>query len=259
MRFTNVNMVHKTVAAAVQPRAAQKRRHAETQEQILALAEQVLGDEGAEGLLLHRLATTLGYRTSALYRYFESKDALVLALLERAVDAIAIRVRAGMAEADGIVAGASQDVPAGERALLGIVLAGRAYLEAAEAQPAHAALVARMLADPRPVVADDLSAVRAVPMAMGVVAEVIQCFAAARTAGVLARGNDAQRAALFWSSLQGLATARKMARFGVGGDFEALGGALVRALLIGFGGKAERVDGAMERALRRAQRVGGER
>ena len=35
--------------------------------------------------------------------------------------------------------------------------------------------------------------------------------------------------------MEGLSTARKMARFGVGGDFEALGAALVRTLLIGFG------------------------
>jgi AcrR family transcriptional regulator len=249
-------MVHKTPDA---PRAAQKRRREETKEQILALAERVLADEGAEALLLHRLATTLGYRTSALYRYFESKDALVLALLERAVDAIALRVRAGMADGDAIADRARRELPPGERALLRIVAASRAYLEAAADQPAHAALVARMLADPRPVVSDAASAARAVPIAMGVVADVVGCFATARAGGFLARGNDAQRAALLWSSLQGLSTARKMARFGVGGDFEALGAGLLRALLIGFGADADRVDENMERAFRRAHKAGGER
>jgi AcrR family transcriptional regulator len=251
-------MIHKTPDRA-EPRAAQKRRRAETREQILALAEQVLADEGAEALVLHRLAATLGYRTSALYRYFESKEALVLALLERAVDAIALRVRTGMAEGDAIADRVRREVPPAERALLRIVAAARAYLDAAEAEPAHAALVARMLADPKPVVSDALSAARAVPVAMGVVADVVGCFAIARTGGFLARGNDAQRAALLWSSLEGLSTARKMARFGVGGDFEALGTGLVRALMIGFGAEAERVDECMERAFRRTNRMGGDR
>ena len=251
-------MVHKT-SVPTEARAGQKKRREETREQILGLAERVLAEEGAEALVLHRLAATLGYRTSALYRYFDSKDALVLALLERAVDAIAARVRAGMAEADGIAGRARRVIPPGERALLSIVLAARAYLDAAEAQPAHAALVARMLADPRPIVADRLSGVRAVPAALGVVGEVLLCFATARSAGTLARGNDAQRTALLWSSLQGLSTARKMARFGVGGDFEALGAALVRTLLLGSGAEAEMVDECISRAFRRVERAGGER
>lgn len=249
-------MVHKTPA---EPRAAQKRRREETREQILALAEQVLADEGAEGLLLHRLATTLGYRTSALYRYFDSKEALVLALVERSVDVIAVRVRAGMTEGDAVADRARREIPPGERALIRIVAAARAYLDASDAQPAHAALVARMLADPKPVVPDAMSGARAVPVAMGVVADVVAAFALARTGGLLARGNDAQRAALLWSSLQGLSTARKMARFGVGGDFEALGSGLVRSLLIGFGADAEQVDECMERAFRRTNKNGVER
>jgi len=207
-----------------------------------------VAEGGLESLALHRLASDLGYRTGALYRYFDGKDALVLALLERAVDAIASRVRAGMAAADAAI---GRRPAAGERALGRIVAASRAYLEA---EPHHAALVARMLADPRPVVSDLASGTRALPAALGVIVELVACFAEARAARVLRRGNDAQRVSLLWSSLQGLSTARKMARFGVAGDFDRLGAPLVRALLCGFGADPAILDAAIHRTFREVKR-----
>ncbi|MFI6786590.1 TetR/AcrR family transcriptional regulator [Nonomuraea sp. NPDC050383] len=59
------------------------RRRAETQEEILGLALDVMAEEGVAGLSLATVARRLGVRPPSLYRYFPSRGAVYDALFER--------------------------------------------------------------------------------------------------------------------------------------------------------------------------------
>lgn len=59
------------------------RRREETIEQILEVAIELMGEQGAAGLSLGEVARRIGIRTPSLYGYFDSKNALYDALFER--------------------------------------------------------------------------------------------------------------------------------------------------------------------------------
>ena len=61
-------------------RAMREKRREATIERIVDTALHLLETEGYEGLTIQRLAKELGYAVGALYRYFRSKDALLVAL-----------------------------------------------------------------------------------------------------------------------------------------------------------------------------------
>ena len=71
------------------------RRREETIEQILDVAIELMGEQGAAGLSLGEVARRMGIRTPSLYGYFDSKNALYDALfstgLARAGGAPSIR------------------------------------------------------------------------------------------------------------------------------------------------------------------------
>ena len=62
-------------------RAARERTRAEITRQILDTARRHLATEGASGLSLRAIARDLGMASSALYRYFGSRDALLTRLI----------------------------------------------------------------------------------------------------------------------------------------------------------------------------------
>jgi AcrR family transcriptional regulator len=59
------------------------RRREETIEQILQVAIELMGEQGAAGLSLGEVARRMGIRTPSLYGYFDSKHALYDALFSR--------------------------------------------------------------------------------------------------------------------------------------------------------------------------------
>ncbi len=89
-------------------------------EQILDTAQTLLETSGPDGLSMRTLADALGVRPSSLYRHHASREALLLALGERA--ALALRE-------------ALQDAAALQDARAGAVAASRAYLDYARRHP----------------------------------------------------------------------------------------------------------------------------
>lgn len=63
------------------PRTARARARIELTREILASARRQLGEAGAAGLSLRSVARELGMASSAVYRYFASRDELLTALL----------------------------------------------------------------------------------------------------------------------------------------------------------------------------------
>lgn len=70
------------------PRTARERARAELTAEILAAARRQLGEVGAVGLSLRSVARELGMVSSAVYRYFASRDELLTALLVQAYNEI---------------------------------------------------------------------------------------------------------------------------------------------------------------------------
>jgi len=69
-------------------RSARERARSEVTAEILATARQHLALHGAAGLSLRAVARDLGLVSSAVYRYFENRDALLTALIVEAYDAL---------------------------------------------------------------------------------------------------------------------------------------------------------------------------
>jgi AcrR family transcriptional regulator len=89
--------------AAVGVRA---RLRAELTEQIKAVARQHLADHGAAALSLRAVAREVGMVSSAVYRYFPSRDELLTALIVDAFDAV------GRAAEEADAACPADDIPA---------------------------------------------------------------------------------------------------------------------------------------------------
>jgi AcrR family transcriptional regulator len=82
------------------PRTARARARAEITAEILAAARRHLATEGASALSLRAIARDLGMASSALYRYFGSRDALLTRLIIDAYDSLGAAAEASEAAAD---------------------------------------------------------------------------------------------------------------------------------------------------------------
>jgi AcrR family transcriptional regulator len=69
-------------------RTARDRARAEIQAQILGEARRHLAEQGPSGLSLRAVARDLGLVPSAVYRYFEHRDALLTAMIVEAYDTL---------------------------------------------------------------------------------------------------------------------------------------------------------------------------
>jgi AcrR family transcriptional regulator len=87
-------------------RTARERARAELTREIKEEARRQLAEVGADGLSLRAVARELGMVSSALYRYYPSRDDLLTALIIDAYNAIGAAAEAAIAEAG---AGAARD------------------------------------------------------------------------------------------------------------------------------------------------------
>ena len=83
-------------------RTARERARAELTREIKEEARRQLAVSGADGLSLRAVARKLGMVSSALYRYFPSREDLLTALIIDAYDAIGSQVEGAVAAAAGV-------------------------------------------------------------------------------------------------------------------------------------------------------------
>ena len=176
--------------------------------------------EGLNGLSIKKVANLANYTAGALYRYFDSKDALIAALTVQAVDELG-RIMKVAGQRPGLEAVRAQ---------------AEAYLAYSVERPAMYALISTMNGTPDILVKDEASA-RAIGEAM-IRALLPLAAALARCAeeGLLSCGDAKERAVLFWAAVQGTLQLRKQER--VAPDFfqaDRLSRAMVDVLLCGWG------------------------
>ena len=82
------------------PRTARERARAEITREILDAARGYLATDGAPALSLRAIARDLGMASSALYRYFDSRDALLTRLIIDAYDSLGAAAEASESVVD---------------------------------------------------------------------------------------------------------------------------------------------------------------
>lgn len=241
-----MNVVHFVVVHHETVGRVERKREARTSA-ILDEAMAILERDGIDALTLGRLATALGYVPAALYRYFDSKDALVAALQRRAVREIHDGLRATLQRLDEPASRTSAEVAALARLLAG----ANHYLALPGTNPKVFFLVALLMGDPRPLLSDEESR-RTAPLLVALLSDVQAMFRAAASAGALAKGDDVERTLAFWAVLQGALSLEKARRIAPALPTSVdVGRAAMASMLVGWG--------ANPATVRRAERIAGRR
>jgi AcrR family transcriptional regulator len=243
----------------------EKRREATT-ERIVETAMVMLETEGFEALTIQRLAKKLNYAVGALYRYFRSKDALLVALLRRVMERIGEDMAAGLGQVDqarGLrLAAAGQPINTpltADEGLLRLIVVSNVYVGFAQRRPTEYGLISTLIGNPREFLATDAAApifpalVRLQLMLTAVIDDAVE-------AGALAKGDSRERGVILWSAMQGVLQLRKLGRFGVAGlALDRLAPIALRTLLLGWGAEAARIDKLTPEAIALADALAKQR
>jgi AcrR family transcriptional regulator len=230
-----VNMIHfVNVVHTFVPHA---RRREDKTEALLDVAMRVLVAEGIEGLTLQRVARELGLVTTAIYRYFPSKDALVAALQRRAVSTMHAHFTELQRAAEH-----------GTRSpLVPLVAIARAYIALPKTHPEVFRLIAVLLGDPRQLVGDE-EALRTLPLVAAFLGDVETLFERAQGAGAIRKDNARVQTLILWAALHGVTQLEKMRRLARGVPaMTALGDETISTVLHGFGAEPSALNHALKR------------
>lgn len=202
-----MNVVHVSPPRAAYGRSARKREA--RADAILDEAMRVLAADGPDALTLARIGKALGLVPAALYRYFDSKDALLAALQRRAIAEIRTVLEEELARVDG--ESKKRRWPAEQIPVAKLVACARAYLALPQTHPEAYLLVAVLLGDPRKLLSDAEANVTA-PLLLALLADVHALFERAADAGALSPGDAMERTLAMWASLQGALSLEKARR-----------------------------------------------
>ena len=226
----------------------QQKRQA-TFDRILEIATAAIATDGLDALTMQRLAAELGFAVGAVYRYFPSKDALVVAVQRRVVDAIAAELRAVVTQADAHLERSRALTPA-QGALFRLWAVVLRYEALARERPSEFGMLSLTIGDPRPLV-NDADAAVLMPSILALLQLAGELFARAEQAGALEPGEVLRRTVAALSSIQGALQLRKLERFSAGAPSStALIEETVSTLLRGWGARPEDITLTYRRAAR---------
>ena len=219
------------------PRA--RRRQTRVRE-ILEAALSLLVRHGYEGMTIQRLAADLDYTPGALYRYFESKEAIVAALQDQAVRRFGDILTASSTYVRQEVASRRGRTPA----LVEVLTLIRCYTGLRRVTPAEFMIHSALIGDPRALMSDDVAATASEPM-LSLVAVVAAAIDHSQERSALSPGDSQQRALAMLAALQGVLQLEKLERL-VPAMLQVgvLAGAVSRDLLVGWGASRRRLASA---------------
>lgn len=214
-----------------------QRRQIANRKRILAAAMAQVVDGGLGALSINRLARAVDYTPGALYRYFASKEALVVALA------------AEVAVAFGATLQRTVTLVPADAALDRVVVSALTYRDLSAAEPNRFALVALFLAEPRLIVTEAAEVAPGQHAVLAALSPFAAAFAAAEADGSLAPGDAIERTICTFCALHGVLLLRKQApRAPEYLDVDRLCVGTLRALLIGWGAEPAAVDTALSNA-----------
>ncbi len=194
----------------------------------------IIAEGGLESLTMSALGRALGASTAGLYRYFPSKESILVALQEQAIDGY---------EAD-LEASLTAVVDPLER----VLIAFGQYARHAEERPARHRLIDTFLSAPTPLLSDERAWYintmldRLIRRCAGVLEE-------AENAGLIEPGDNTQRTVVLWGALHGLDHFRKRDRIQPSPlQSRALVPAFLESILRGFGASPQKIHDAKQNA-----------
>lgn len=235
-------MVHTRADASPQPGEDRRsKRRDDRSEAILDAAMRLVEEHGLEALTLARVADALGYVTTAIYRYFPSKDALLAALQRRAIGEIQAHFDARIA---ALRERAHKAQPA-TLALACLLEVAELYVALPASHPRSWHFVAILLGDPRPLLSDE-EAARTAPLLTAFLAAMGALFEQAAQDKALQPGSAAERVLAYWAALHGAACMEKMRRIAPAlPSAGEIGRGAARSLLTSWGATSPRLGAAL--------------
>lgn len=213
------------------PRA---RRHDANLGKIVEAAIELVAHDGLAALSMARLAAAVDYTPGALYRYVDSKDALLAQVVARILDDL----RAALVKA----------VPAGATPIARVIALVHGYARFARREPHRFGVLATALAEPRVLLAAPAHSTPAAVAVIAALTPMADALAAAVAADQLADGDVVERTLCLFAMLHGLVQLPKLARHAPAPlDLDRVSRGGTRALLIGWGAKPRTVDAAFDR------------
>ncbi len=222
----------KTASKPASPRARRRKKRFDA---ILDAAERLSARLGLEGLTMAKLAAEVDITAGALYRYFESKEELIVLLQVRAIDDVttllARRLSDFQRERDSDCSG--------DHALAAVMVVNAVHSQWSMQKPAKFGLLAIGLADPRMLI-DDESASSVWKRVMLLLSQVEVVLNAAVAQGTLTDGDNRRRALLFVMGSQGMLQLGKMSKRVPGlPSIKQMSAELCDALLLSWGAQPE--------------------
>lgn len=209
-------------------------------EQILDRAMSILESDGLEGLTLQRVAQAVGLVTTAMYRYFPSKDALLAALQQRSIRLISSHFQR---ELETFAVGLADAAPA-TGCLATLLTVAELYLALPVTHPEEWRFVATLLGDPREHLSDGEVAVAA-PLLASFLGEMEKLFLIAERVETLSHGHARERVFAYWAALHGAHCMEKARRVSAAAPSVAeIGRFTSRALLSSWGATPARLVAA---------------
>ena len=211
-----VNSVRKTPPGPVAMRVSadterpdkRKVRHDRKRQSYLAEAMSLVVQDGMEGLTIARLANRMNASVGAVYRYFPSKEALIVGLQELAIADFHTFMQQRLTAHEARLTGAAPDT----RALARLLIAFNSYLEHADHSPRPHRLVDTFLSFPEAVLSDAEAQAVGERLIEPVLTTFVGLLADAAETRAIDAGDDLQRTHLAWAFVHGLDHFRKRDR-----------------------------------------------
>ncbi len=214
------------------PRA---RRRAANLQRILETALAMVASDGLGALTMTRLAEAVDYTPGALYRYFDSKDALLSALVARI-----------LGEVHGFLLQARALLPDGAGPLAHVFALVHGYRAFARLRPHRFALLAMTMAESRVLLREATDAEPVARVVIATLQPLADALHDAERAALLQPGDVAERTVCVFALLQGVLQLHKQSRLAPEVlDVERLAVRGTRALLCGWGAQEAAVEAAM--------------
>ena len=224
----------------------QRKRQAR-QAQMLDAAMKIVVNKGLDALTIARLARSLDAAVGAIYRYFPSKAALLVALQIQAIELFHEDMRGASDRISAQLIERGHDPETSSSgALCRIFMVLNTYISDAERAPDRHRLIDQLMSTPVPLLNEaELEVVgRSLGPILGFVSELLD---KASAIGALSAGDSAQRTHVLWASLHGLDHFRKRDRFEPPNlQVKALTEATATALLLGWGAPRDALEAAAD-------------
>lgn len=206
----------------------------------------IIIDNGFDALTIARLARELGVAVGGIYRYFSSKDDLLLALQRRALDALVDDLKDDLKMAESYLSDTSERLQSQHSAVIFMILVSSAtILSDALRYPERHNLIQAATTHLKTSLKDALMLERSFQPLLGELRFLID---SGMRRGALNRADTLQRAYLLWAALNGLDAMRARDRVTTSESltFKPLCNHMVRSLLMGWGCSKATLDEAFE-------------